>query len=70
MAPVQVCKDLNISNVTSQVLGSLILSVVPELVHIIVHRRSIAVSSLEPETQRAVKKHNPNLQTVYYNKGL
>lgn len=32
--------------------------------------RSIKVSSLEPEVQKIVKKHDPKLQTVYYNKGL
>lgn len=31
---------------------------------------SINVSSLEPEIQEKVRAKNPNLQTVYYNKGL
>lgn len=43
---------------------------VPPCLAIFPQKGSIKVSSLEPDVQKTIKKHDPKIQRVFYNKGL
>jgi tricarboxylate carrier len=43
---------------------------VPPCLAVFPQKGSLPVSSLEPEARKAVRSCNPDIQTVYYNKGL
>jgi tricarboxylate carrier len=59
-------------NPTAQIVlvGLSLVIGVPPCLAIFPQKGSLAVSSLEPEVQKLVKKNNPGIQTVHYNKGL